>query len=149
MYRINGSVQVATIELHNKLVYVIFGQKTERNLPNYKTCIPDIFHKKTLLPVPDKVLMQGVDKVAFTKEVRETLLEKREYYKKLFEKYENISNKDLFLSTDLSKEDKIFVARLKNNEQYSLLNAIKYVTEKHSRSRFFQGNASSESDTAN
>lgn len=131
IYRLNGSVMVAQLYYKSQWVYVIHGQRTERGLPSLKTALPDIFAEKTLLPVPDKILLKGIDRMAFTKIVRQTVIEKRQYFQNLFEINAHLTDKEIFLSNELSFAEKKFIKKLRKPvpEYYELNNAVYDVYE--------------------
>jgi len=146
VYRLNGSTFVGLLKIKGKEIYVIHGTSYQ-GVPAYKTCLPDIYHINTLLPVPDKLLIEGIDRVSFSKQVRLMVIQKRLYYEKLSKDLENKSNKELFLSTDLSHVDKVFVSKLRktNPQTYQINDAVEQLIKEASRSRIVPGSTSSES----
>lgn len=126
VYRLNNSVMVAKTFIEKQWVYIIHGSRTDRGLPALKTALPDLFNEKTLLPVPDKILMKGLDRMAFSKLVRQMVIEKKQYFQKVFEENTHLTDKEIFLSNDLTYAEKKFIKKLRKStpEYYELKNAV-------------------------
>jgi len=143
VYSLNGRAMVATIILKGKTIYVIFGGTyNDRAIPPYKTTLPDLYDEKTLLPVPQKLLLSGLDRVEFSKKVRQTIISKTEYYINLSNDMAYLTNERLVASTDISQIDKIQLLRLRKPKTvrvYDINDAIRDIAEEYRRSRSFQG----------
>lgn len=134
IYKLNSYVKVAKFHFKEQDIYVIYGANGNRkDLPPFKTCLPDLMHEETLLPVPDKLLALGIDRLQFSKLVRDTVYERTKYYQNLSQQFANMSDKDLFLLPNniLTGFDKKMIKLVKTKPfQYDIKLAIDYIKEK-------------------
>ena len=148
IYKLNGRTFVGKMWF-GKWVYVIYGGGgNDRNIPPYKTTLPNLYDEKTLLPVPHFLQFVGLDRLEFSKQVRETMAAKRLHYEKLSADLSYMSDKDLYLSDDISKQDKAFLMKLRKETpiQYDINDAIRHIGEKYSRRRGVPGTAPTSDD---
>ena len=111
VYAINGSLRVVRITLQGKQVFAIFGLKTDAIESCFKTALPELSNPKTMLPVPDKILAAGIDRISFTTLVHEA----RSKWPELVKQFGQLSDKELFTTAPLNNLERYIVKGLRNN----------------------------------
>lgn len=136
IYDINGQVALSSFVYpnakgENVTIYCIYGNRSDRNKAGFKSAWPSIFEEETLLAVPDKLAIEGVNRQDFTQMVKQTLFDKKKHFETLAIIHKDSTDREIFETDSLEKKEKqILKMYLRHNYVFSLEDAIHFTIEK-------------------